>query len=93
MSFLHSQPSSKAIYKAYEDLGFLGVEHGSVHSSNIRRVMRNDSQPSLASPFSNRTQDFRLVDFESARKTNGTLLATGLTHAAVLEVMLDELQR
>lgn len=82
----------QSIYKAYADLGFLGIEHGSVRPPNILRVIPNANQPSLTSPFSDLTHDFRLVDFESARKTNGTIMATGLTHASLLETMLDELQ-
>lgn len=81
------------IYKAYEDLGFLGIEHGNVHPSNILRVIHDDAnQPNLSSPFSNLTHDLRLVNFENARKTNGTVMATGLTHASLLGDMLDELQ-
>ena len=56
------------------------------------RVIRDTNQPSLPSPFSNLTLDFRLVDFESARKTNGTVMAISLTHASLLEDMLDKLQ-
>jgi hypothetical protein len=84
--------TSQHIYKAYEDLGFLGIEHGNIHPSNILHVIHDANQPNLSSPFSNLTHNFRLVDFESARKTNGTIMALGLTHASLLEDMFDKLQ-
>jgi hypothetical protein len=88
---IHNFFSSQNIYTAYTDLGHLGIEHGDVRHSNILRVLDSTGQSNLKSPFSNQSYDFRLVGFEKARKTNGTIMATGLTHASWLEKMINDL--
>lgn len=75
----------------YSNLGRLGVDHVDIRYYNILRAPSKSPLPSLPSPFTQRTYEWRIVDFNKSYKSNETLTGFHYYYKSYLHRLLINL--
>lgn len=77
----------------YEELGYRHVYHEDVRYQNILRASPSPSAlPSLPSPYTQRTHNWRVIDFDNSKKTAASTEDINRVTQGWLKRLLDNLQ-
>lgn len=80
----------KEVYELYDDLAHFGIESLDIRYANILSTYENDAS-GVVCPLHAYIHRWRLVDWELARKLDGTLDFIGFSNDAWLERLFDNL--
>ncbi|GJJ15366.1 hypothetical protein Clacol_009642 [Clathrus columnatus] len=83
------------VYEIYNDLSRLGIEHMDVRWSNILSVLQDPNGQSLGvvCPNHGHTHQWRIIDFDVARKTDGSMKYLDVCAIDWLELLFNNLPK